>query len=1486
MKAKRSVSWVNRTGAAWALGMCVAAQVVLGAPTQWTALYNRGAPIATYVVGDVLDYQYEFAINTDTAGWGVEYGLGKTADGSDWTWHGADWSRMDGSDNRVWISRPYEHQFTSAGTWYYAGRFLSWDPPYDIYHVATDWAENSGEPLAAESYFTVNELAVPSFVIAMPDFEYPATRAQLGWQQADGKFVMVTMSTEPPTGTPEQGVDYEPNDMFGNQTVLESRLAFNGLDVPGLMPGQTYYFTFYAENFSYYSEGWTETCTMGNPQARNTGGGAPEVPAEVFLGDLGLTFGCDAWGTLEGNWGRARMWASLMPSPSEYDFGEWSDFTSAEHKTGVSPPLAFNTVGTCNWGIQIDYGSPYGDNFWYLGDNGAWYDMNPLLPPYGPTPTVTVLPLSDPTNCVAARSSIAPMSDIDLAWSPDAQGHDVMVMRKLADDGLSWTVPSQGDDWIGPGSTLGSCTIIYKGPFTSFVDTGLAPNSTYEYKFFSMNNGFHSDGAVVRASTLEDYPLISTTSLPMGEEGVPYLAALVATNGTPPFSWSVHAHALGLSTWGRNDCGQTVVPHGLIGVQAVAAGGNHSLALKENGTVVMWGDNGWEQRNMPAGLSNVVAIAAGANHSLALKSDGTVAGWGRNFYGETAVPPGLSNVVAIAGGYFHSLALKSDGTVEVWGLNAGRQMKVPDGLSNVLRIATFNNHNLALRSDGTVVAWGSNTNVPAGLSNVVAIAAGTDHSLALKSDGTVVAWGLNNHGQTTVPASLNNVVALAAGEDFSLALRSDGVVVGWGNDADERSLPPAGLSNVTAIAAGWYHGLALRSTSTLLPAGLTCSPDGVVSGTPTQAGTNLVTFMVQNSAGGCSERTLEIIIAAAPEPAPLLSQTNVNVREGGEGRFFVRLDRAPEGNVVVGVERVGGSSAISIQSGSTRTFKPSNWDTWQVVTLAAPDDANADGETATFRISAPGAADQFVEATALDDDIGANLALAASGTTIAGRNASRAALLIDGIHAVNTNYGHAMCSTTPKGTMTLDLKAIATVSRVRILTWNWVYLGHRYTLESSTDGVTWTPLADATGADRNGWDDWDAGDVELRYLRFTAEATTQSQSALAVAELEVYGTRALPERIEVSKSAVNVREGGEGRFFVRLTQNPGASVPVGLSRTAGGAGITIQSRTNWTFNSANWNVWQPVTLAAAADENADGETATIQIAMAGAAAATVTATALDDEIGENLALASGGATIAGVRANRPGQLIDGVHAVSTNYGSAVWTTVPAGTITLDLQGAQTVSRVRLLNWDWMQRTQRYVIEASTDGADWTPLADASGSDRSGWDDWAVADQTIRYLRLTAVTNSGGTQVVVAELEVYGTRAPVRRSVAAPAAPASGSVVEESEPVAVLTSAGPEDETGWNAVDGDDATAWVGQSAGGGYLVVEYQPTLALAGLEVDVTAASLAAAQVLTSLDGQTWQPLPDDLEENPVSLNFLWLVFPDDGSGAAPEVIEIRPNP
>ena len=109
--------------------------------------------------------------------------------------------------------------------------------------------------------------------------------------------------------------------------------------------------------------------------------------------------------------------------------------------------------------------------------------------------------------------------------------------------------------------------------------------------------------------------------------------------------------------WGYNSFGQLgdgsesnrgtpVRVVGLNSVIAVSAGSGHSLAVKQDTTVWAWGSNfegelgdgTYFSRTTPVqvqGLSGVTAIAASSiNHSVAVKQDGTVWTWGWNLYGQ------------------------------------------------------------------------------------------------------------------------------------------------------------------------------------------------------------------------------------------------------------------------------------------------------------------------------------------------------------------------------------------------------------------------------------------------------------------------------------------------------------------------------------------------------------------------------------------------------------------------------------------------------------------------------------------------------------------------------------------------------------------------------------------------------------------------------------------------------------------------------------
>ncbi len=227
----------------------------------------------------------------------------------------------------------------------------------------------------------------------------------------------------------------------------------------------------------------------------------------------------------------------------------------------------------------------------------------------------------------------------------------------------------------------------------------------------------------------------------------------------------------------------------------IAAGLNHTVAILSDGTV--WGlgrnsrgelgttrsSSSTVQAVRISGLSHIGAVAVGDYHTVALKDDGTVLALGDNSAGQlgngtttnSSIPvqvSGLSDVIAISSGSYHAVALKADGSVWAWGSNRYDQVgngttnaTIPvqiSGLNSITAIAAGHYHNLALKNDGTVWAWGGNrygqigngttmnSSIPVQIPefyDVAGIAGGFSHSEALKYDGTVWAWGSNIKGE-------------------------------------------------------------------------------------------------------------------------------------------------------------------------------------------------------------------------------------------------------------------------------------------------------------------------------------------------------------------------------------------------------------------------------------------------------------------------------------------------------------------------------------------------------------------------------------------------------------------------------------------------------------------------------------------------------------------------------------------------------------------
>lgn len=100
-----------------------------------------------------------------------------------------------------------------------------------------------------------------------------------------------------------------------------------------------------------------------------------------------------------------------------------------------------------------------------------------------------------------------------------------------------------------------------------------------------------------------------------------------------------------------------------------------------------------------------------------------------------------------------------------------------------------------------------------------------------------------------------------------------------------------------------------------------------------------------------------------------LSTTDLQVPENQTASFTARLTQQPAANVTVTTTYLDGDGDISVQSGASLTFTPSNWNTPKTVTLKAADDQDIIHGTTRFNVRIQGQTPVVVNAAEVDDDI-------------------------------------------------------------------------------------------------------------------------------------------------------------------------------------------------------------------------------------------------------------------------------------------------------------------------------------------------------------------------------------------------------------------------------------------------------------------------------------------------------------------------------------
>jgi alpha-tubulin suppressor-like RCC1 family protein len=188
----------------------------------------------------------------------------------------------------------------------------------------------------------------------------------------------------------------------------------------------------------------------------------------------------------------------------------------------------------------------------------------------------------------------------------------------------------------------------------------------------------------------------------------------------------------------------------------IAAGAEFTCALGLTGAVVCVGRNDQGQTMVPEGLDGSVAIAAGSAHACALDAAGESPAGGA-ISRDRARPAGLGAVVAIAAGERHTCALDGAGEWSaVGGTTSGDRRAVPSTLRPIVELSAWGKPHLRARPGRRAHRWGDWITGEAAGTALGSVRSSTSRRAtitpcALDAAGRVACWGFGLSGQVTVP---------------------------------------------------------------------------------------------------------------------------------------------------------------------------------------------------------------------------------------------------------------------------------------------------------------------------------------------------------------------------------------------------------------------------------------------------------------------------------------------------------------------------------------------------------------------------------------------------------------------------------------------------------------------------------------------------------------------------------------------------------------
>ena len=315
---------------------------------------------------------------------------------------------------------------------------------------------------------------------------------------------------------------------------------------------------------------------------------------------------------------------------------------------------------------------------------------------------------------------------------------------------------------------------------------------------------------------------------------------------------------------------------------------------------------------------------------------------------------------------------------------------------------------------------------------------------------------------------------------------------------------------------------------------------------------------------GAVSKDLPVEVIDNDEAALVLSAAAIDVPEEGEKAYTVKLATQPTGTVTV---TLGGTSGTDLSLDKTSlTFTASTWNTAQTVTVsaAAADDSANDQATLTHTASGGGygAVSKDLPVEVIDNDT-PGLVLSAASQEVPE----------DGVATYTVRL-----ATLPTGPVTVTLGGTT---------------GTDLTLDKTS--LTFTAST------------WNTAQTVTVSADAAADATNDEATLTHTASGGGYGamSKDLPvtvidddaPELLVSASTLEVPEGGDGHYTVRLATQPTDTVTVDVSCPENETDILLEMEL-LVFDTSNWDTPQEVRFSAQQDNDEADETTTVMHAAA------------------------------------------------------------------------------------------------------------------------------------------------------------------------------------------------------------------------------------------------------------------------------------------------